>query len=579
MGVGGLGSTLTKDLIVSAPRHSHSVSNGSVCSHESFTPISQEIGISPVVSRGNFGLSRPVEHDSSDWCRGDVNFPCTGRTRFNYDIDVDNEDGSWHFNDSDNISGKKNTVFHERNCRKSNEKRITEIINSILENQKLQLTENRHVQRRIQIQLGNIKEQQETATRSLAEHFVDLQVKCKEMAEDIADIRSVKVDLCALKETVSAVNSKVDVEVAELKKEMHTLKSKLEQKENCVSAIQNQQSSVNMHTAANPLTSVIPQTSVNMETENSNDAVRGLQKKKISKLKLPTYDGSYHAEQFCQQAKQIALHNDWSEVEFVCNLSTVLQGQAQRIKDLFPSQVTITSKMLLDALLIRFGAQLSSEDASSRLSLRRQNKGESLRQLGLEIESLVNHAHPLADVATKEEISIREFIPAIFSDELRKQVALKRPKTLRGAMQTAEEVKATLNHFSHSKNVVVMTTSGSGDESDSRGLNRDKGNGASDWHASDSAIRAQLDFLTKKVEEVSRKSSPFGVREVQSEGRHAYLPPHMRDSNSHNAPPNNFSAVRKCFSCGKEGHIFKNCGQRQGNGGPQGARGGVRRDS
>jgi hypothetical protein len=42
-----------------------------------------------------------------------------------------------------------------------------------------------------------------------------------------------------------------------------------------------------------------------------------------------------------------------------------------------------------------------------------------LRQLGLSIETLINHAYPTADQLAKEDIATREFVKAIWNVKAR----------------------------------------------------------------------------------------------------------------------------------------------------------------
>ena len=117
----------------------------------------------------------------------------------------------------------------------------------------------------------------------------------------------------------------------------------------------------------------------------------------------------------------------------------------------------------------------------------------------------------MADPLTKEDISVREYLRAIFNDDLRKQVALQRPRTLRCAIQTAEEVQTTLKHFSKANHSIVMTVDATDDICEVHRVNANKAKAdkkAGKDHSahqidSNKAIVAKFDALCTLLEEVS----------------------------------------------------------------------------
>jgi len=80
----------------------------------------------------------------------------------------------------------------------------------------------------------------------------------------------------------------------------------------------------------------------------------------------------------------------------------------------------------------------------ARLVEIRQQRGESARQIGLEIEKLTGQAYASADKTTKNSLSVDAFLNALNDSEVRLQVRLTRPSTLDEAIMTAESVESAV---------------------------------------------------------------------------------------------------------------------------------------
>ena len=194
----------------------------------------------------------------------------------------------------------------------------------------------------------------------------------------------------------------------------------------------------------------------------------------------------------------------------------------------------------------------------------------------------------MADPLTKEDISVREYLRAIFNDDLRKQVALQRP------IQTAEEVQTTLKHFSKANHSIVMTVDATDDICEVHRVNANKAKAdkkAGKDHSahqidSNKAIVAKLDALCTLIEEMSKKTQNADWRESRFNKRWNSA----SNSCNHRESPEDFNKEStgmiyrrrvfhptRCFSCGQEGHISRHCPNMQGKEEPQGARGGARR--
>lgn len=168
-------------------------------------------------------------------------------------------------------------------------------------------------------------------------------------------------------------------------------------------------------------------------------------------LKLPDYDGSYDAGIFLTQLRKTANLNDWNEDETCAHLLTALKGQAREILACLPSNEALTSSRISKSLNAKFGRKVQADIARSKLCDLRQNKGQSLRQLGFEVEKLVGQAYGQIEGQTKESLSIDAFLQSTWDTEVKLQVRLARPKTLDEAINFAESVESAVRQSRNSQ--------------------------------------------------------------------------------------------------------------------------------
>jgi hypothetical protein len=167
-------------------------------------------------------------------------------------------------------------------------------------------------------------------------------------------------------------------------------------------------------------------------------------KKRHTQIKLASYDGSYEFSIFHCQLKKIAALNDWDEDELCAHLLAALKGPAREILSCFPSKKTLASSEIIRALKAKFGRLVQVDVALNKLQDYRQARGETIRQLGLEIEKLTNQGYGKVENKTRELLAVNAFIRAIHDFEVRSQLLMQKPKTLAQAVLKAEALESAL---------------------------------------------------------------------------------------------------------------------------------------
>jgi hypothetical protein len=161
-------------------------------------------------------------------------------------------------------------------------------------------------------------------------------------------------------------------------------------------------------------------------------------------IKLPEYDGTYDAGIFLRQVDKIVELTGWDETELCANLMSALKGPARDILACFPPKCSLTSTKIAKSISAKFGRQVHSDVARAKLADLKQLKGQSIKQLSLEVERLIGQAYGSIDDKTREFLAIDALLQAIFDADVRLQTRLNHPKTLSAAVLIAESVESAV---------------------------------------------------------------------------------------------------------------------------------------
>ena len=165
---------------------------------------------------------------------------------------------------------------------------------------------------------------------------------------------------------------------------------------------------------------------------------------RVSHLRLPEYDGGYDSGIFLTQVQKISDLNRWGDEELCANLMSSLKGAARDTLACFPPGTHLTTNKLVKALKAKFGKQIQSDVARSRLAELRQQRGQTIRQLGLEIEKLVGQAYDAIDPKMRKILATDAFMTALWESDVRLQVCLSQPKSLDAAIASAESIETAV---------------------------------------------------------------------------------------------------------------------------------------
>ena len=148
-------------------------------------------------------------------------------------------------------------------------------------------------------------------------------------------------------------------------------------------------------------------------------------------FKAPQYSGSGDIDLFISHFQEVTQANRWSEAEAKLHLKLSLSGPAASCID-----GTSTEEIFCN-LQTRFG--LSIRQAKDKLRSIRRTGNQELHELGTEISRLTKLAYPNLDNQDQTEMALDVFSRAIDNINLQRHFLATEPRTLRQAVQSAEE--------------------------------------------------------------------------------------------------------------------------------------------
>ncbi|KAJ8910601.1 hypothetical protein NQ315_003971 [Exocentrus adspersus] len=158
-----------------------------------------------------------------------------------------------------------------------------------------------------------------------------------------------------------------------------------------------------------------------------------------SKVKVPTFDGKVSWNTYLRQFEAVA--RNWREEDKATSLIAALRGEALEVLRTIP-EASPTYATLTSALERRYGDAHLQYVYQAQLRSRRQRFEETLQQYEADISRMVNLAYPTAPAEVIEQLSVSSFIEGLRDPEIGQLVRLARLKTISEALAQALEIEA-----------------------------------------------------------------------------------------------------------------------------------------
>ena len=156
---------------------------------------------------------------------------------------------------------------------------------------------------------------------------------------------------------------------------------------------------------------------------------------------LGSYDGRSDLDSFLTKFERCSNYFEWSEEDQVFQLTNALTDNAAYIvKEVGPNG---KKDEIIDLLKIRFGNQLLTEKFRVELQNRKRRKGETLKELYLDLSRLKVNAFGNDAGEKYPDIYFRDiYVNALGDKELRRAVLLQKPTTMEAAYNISCQIEA-----------------------------------------------------------------------------------------------------------------------------------------
>ena len=265
------------------------------------------------------------------------------------------------------------------------------------------------------------------------------------------------------------------------------------------------------------------------------------ERRKLGKsLKPNTFDGVSPWEDYKAQFDLIAELNGWGDETKAVYLAASLKGHAQAVLGDLDERRRRDFTSLVAALSSRFGAEHQTELYRTQLKTLLRKKEQTLPELAQTRRRLTRQAYPEATEAIRETLARDHFIDALPDADVRWRIQQTRPKLLQDALTTAVELEAFQLANLQRGQVTRAVVAAPQDSTTARPVSENAAKPAQ------SPLDQKLDTMAELLQSL--------VASLQSPRR----------------PPGRQNSPTRCWTCGKAGHLQRNCqetvAQNQGNG-------------
>ncbi|KAJ8915941.1 hypothetical protein NQ315_016617 [Exocentrus adspersus] len=279
----------------------------------------------------------------------------------------------------------------------------------------------------------DIKKSQEDTKRSQEEMKEDLKRGQEEMKQKLED------KLQEMKTTIEDSNTKLENKLKEFEE---VVEEEITQVKEEVKAIEGELSHMKEDAKADK--KEMNKKMEDLETKFRQLSTTGVIKTEgtvttPSKVKVPTYDGKVSWNTYLRQFEAVV--RNWREEDKATSLIAALRGEALEVLRTIP-EASLNYAVLTSALERRYGDAHLQHVYQAQLRSRRQRFEETLQQYEADISRMVNLAYPTAPAEVIEQLSVSSFIEGLRDPEIGQLVRLARHKTISEALAQALEIEA-----------------------------------------------------------------------------------------------------------------------------------------
>lgn len=264
------------------------------------------------------------------------------------------------------------------------------------------------------------------------------------------------------------------------------------------------------------------------------------------------FTGATPFNDFIDGFEKASLVNKWTEDEKKVWIAALIQGPAASGYNDLTAEQKVDFQTLVQALRSTYEPPEKLALHKAELKSRKRKPGEQISDLLTNVKDLVRLAYPNLPPEARADIVLDSFTDALLPEDLRLSVKQSLPKTPDQAARNATTYEAI--HLSEGKNIKpaswvptsITQPATPLPKIESSAMETDAVERRSD------AVLEELRKLRAEVEELKR-----GHRPPSTYMQNRF---HRPDPDTHKGPTS-----RKCYFCGKPGHVQKDCRLRQGN--------------
>ena len=255
-------------------------------------------------------------------------------------------------------------------------------------------------------------------------------------------------------------------------------------------------------------------------------------------LVLPdSYDGSKSWDDWISHFENVADVNEWNDANKLKWVKVRLVGRAQKAFQHLGDEAKRDYATAKAALQSRFEPASKQSRYRAELETRRKKREEGWADLAEDLRVLSEKAYPQLQPQARECLAVNAYLKQIYSPQVAFAVRQKQPANLDDAVAATLEMEAYLDQ--------------SGVKGSVASVQEETLVGATSSQQ-DSRLLTLMEKLVDRVEKLEQRSNGGQSRNRQNRG-------------GQRAPVDN----RACWSCGRIGHLQKNCPKRPSQAQPQ----------